>query len=215
MNIVEISDLRKAFGDHRVFDGFDLTIAQGSMVAIVGASGSGKSTLLNIIGLLDKPTQGTVSLFGQANVRPTSRKAILLLRHKIAYLFQNYALLDNETVEKNLRLALRYKREPGKRKDEIEQALSIVGLSGFQGRKVYSLSGGEQQRAAMARVILKPCELILADEPTGNLDDDNAEEIFSILRRMKAEGKTVVVATHSSEALKHFDKVVNLDQLKQ
>ena len=215
MNIVEISDLRKEFGNHRVFDGFDLNIARGSMVAIVGASGSGKSSLLNIIGLLDKPTQGTVSLFGQNNVRPTSRRAILLLRHKIAYLFQNYALLDNETVEENLRLALRYKREPGKRKEEIEQALSIVGLSGFQGRKVYSLSGGEQQRVAMARVILKPCELILADEPTGNLDDDNAEEIFSTLRRMNADGKTVVVATHSSEALKHFDKVVNLDQLQQ
>lgn len=213
MKIVEISSLSKDFGGHKVFDNFSLTVAKGAMVALVGASGSGKSTLLNIIGALDKPTQGTVSLFGQNNVKPASRKAVLLLRHKIAYLFQNYALIDNETVEDNLKLALRYKKG-GNPREEIQQALASVDLAGFQDRKVFSLSGGEQQRVAMARVILKPCELILADEPTGNLDENNANEIFSILSQMNKKGKTVIVATHSTDAIKYFDEVVNLDQAK-
>lgn len=213
MKIVEISSLSKDFGGHKVFDNFSLTVAKGAMVALVGASGSGKSTLLNIIGALDKPTQGTVSLFGQNNVKPASRKAVLLLRHKIAYLFQNYALIDNETVEDNLKLALRYKKS-GNPREEIQQALASVGLADFQDRKVFSLSGGEQQRVAMARVILKPCELILADEPTGNLDENNANEIFSILSQMNKKGKTVIVATHSTNAIKYFDEVVNLDQAK-
>jgi len=213
MKIVEISILSKDFEGHKVFDNFSLTVAKGAMVALVGASGSGKSTLLNIIGALDKPTQGTVSLFGQNNVKPASRKAVLLLRHKIAYLFQNYALIDNETVEDNLKLALRYKKS-GNPREEIQQALASVDLAGFQDRKVFSLSGGEQQRVAMARVILKPCELILADEPTGNLDENNANEIFSILSQMNKKGKTVIVATHSTNAIKYFDEVVNLDQAK-
>ncbi|MDD4658431.1 MAG: ATP-binding cassette domain-containing protein, partial [Eubacteriales bacterium] len=142
--------------------------------------------------------------------KPASRKAVLLLRHKIAYLFQNYALIDNETVEDNLKLALRYKKG-GNPREEIQQALASVDLAGFQDRKVFSLSGGEQQRVAMARVILKPCELILADEPTGNLDENNANEIFSILSQMNKKGKTVIVATHSTDAIKYFDQVVNLE----
>jgi len=207
--IIEIVDLMKKYGDHVVLDKFNMAVKEGSMNALVGPSGSGKSTLLNIIGLLDAPTGGNVTLFGDKNIKLNSRKALMTLRHKIGYLFQNYALIENETVESNLAIALKYRRNID-RKREIEKALESVGLEGFEKRKIYSLSGGEQQRVAVARVMLKPCELILADEPTGNLDDDNKEQVINILSQMNKGGKTVIVVTHDTRILDHFDTVINL-----
>jgi putative ABC transport system ATP-binding protein len=214
MNAVEVIGLVKEYDDRPILNDFAMTAPAGSMSALVGPSGSGKSTLLNIIGLLDRPTRGDVVLFGEKNIRPNSKRALLTLRYKIGYLFQNYALIENETVASNLAIALKYRKDLDKKK-EIDRALKRVGLEGFADRKIYSLSGGEQQRIALARVMLKPCELILADEPTGNLDDSNKEQVISILNQMNSEGKTVIVVTHDSRILHHFDSVVRLSGQEQ
>lgn len=208
--IVTLNHIHKSFDEKVVLKDSNLELPEKQMTALIGPSGCGKSTLLNIIGLLDNPTSGDVILFNQKNVRLNSRKAMLLLRHKIAYLFQNYALIDNETVSQNLMIALKYVKRTDKVK-AIKEALVQVGLAGFEHRKIYSLSGGEQQRVAMARILLKPCDLVLADEPTGNLDDDNKEVVLSILEEMKAMGKTILVVSHDTRVLDRFDKIVQLE----
>ena len=185
---VTIQNLSKSFGDHIIFEDFSLEILKGSMIAIQGKSGSGKSTLLNIIGALEKPDDGTIQVLDYENVKPNSKKSEKMLRYKIAYLFQNYALIDNLTVEKNLKLAMHYRKD--KSPSMIRDALKLVGLEGFENKKIYTLSGGEQQRIALARTFLKPCDIILADEPTGNVDDENKEMIIGILSKLKETGKT-------------------------
>ena len=153
------------------------------MVAITGPSGSGKTTLLNIIGMLENHDRGTVKLFGENRPRVHSRKAQRILRNRLSYLFQNFALIENATVDQNLDIPLIYSKKTRKEKQESKMAaLQKVGLDISFKQKVHELSGGEQQRVAIARILLKPCELILADEPTGSLDDDNRNEIMEILR---------------------------------
>ena len=182
---------------------------KGSMIAIQGKSGSGKSTLLNIIGALEKPDDGTIQVLDYENVKPNSKKSEKMLRYKIAYLFQNYALIDNLTVEKNLKLAMHYRKD--KSPSMIRDALKLVGLEGFENKKIYTLSGGEQQRIALARTFLKPCDIILADEPTGNVDDENKEMIIGILSKLKETGKTIIVVTHDTSLDKYFDDIIVLD----
>ncbi len=206
---VTIQNLSKSFGDHIIFEDFSLEILKGSMIAIQGKSGSGKSTLLNIIGALEKPDDGTIQVLDYENVKPNSKKSEKMLRYKIAYLFQNYALIDNLTVEKNLKLAMHYRKD--KSPSMIRDALKLVGLEGFENKKIYTLSGGEQQRIALARTFLKPCDIILADEPTGNVDDENKEMIIGILSKLKETGKTIIVVTHDTSLDKYFDDIIVLD----
>lgn len=209
--MIEMHNIKKAYDSHIVFDEVSLSIQDGDRVAIIGRSGSGKSTLLNIIGLLDKPTSGKYLLDGKENISIHSSSARKILRDKIGYLFQNYALLENETVETNMKLAMRYGKYRNK-KESISEALSLVGLQQTEKRMIHTLSGGEQQRVALARLLLKPCDLILADEPTGNLDEDNTEIILDLLMNLTRKGKTVVMVTHDHSHLHHFNKVINLDE---
>ena len=150
------------------------------------------STLLNILGLLDKASKGKVEIFDQQSIRPFSRKAEKLLHDKIGYLFQNYALIENETIEYNLNIVFDYRIKKEERKQKIAEALDQVGLKGMEKKKVYQCSGGEQQRIALARLLIKPCQLILADEPTGNLDYENKEKVFNLLKAFNQNGKTVI-----------------------
>ncbi len=196
--MVELIDVKKKYDGKTIIDGLNFEIGSGEMVAITGPSGSGKSTILNMIGLLEKPDAGTINLFGKPAPKINSAKSKLLLRNKIAYLFQNYALVDNETTDYNLNIALEYVKadKNQKRKMKID-ALSKVGLDEtYLKKKIYQLSGGEQQRIAVARIILKPCELILADEPTGSLDAQNRNEIMKILQQLNKSGKTIIIVTH-------------------
>lgn len=209
--MIEMHNIKKAYDSHIVFDEVSLSIQDGDRVAIIGRSGSGKSTLLNIIGLLDKPTSGKYLLDGKENISIHSSSARKILRDKIGYLFQYYALLENETVETNMKLAMRYGKYRNK-KESISEALSLVGLQQTEKRMIHTLSGGEQQRVALARLLLKPCDLILADEPTGNLDEDNTEIILDLLMNLTRKGKTVVMVTHDHSHLHHFNKVINLDE---
>lgn len=211
-NVISIQGLEKNFGKKTVFSGFSLEIPEGSFTVISGASGSGKSTLLNIIGLLEKKGKGETEHFGQKNIKPFSTKATNLLKDKIGYLFQNYALVDNATVEYNLKLAMEG-HDTSKENNRVKEVLEAVGLAGFEKKKVYQCSGGEQQRVAIARLMLKPCELILADEPTGSLDHENKMKVVDLLKGFQRAGKTVVLVTHDEDLMHLGEPLIRIDQV--
>ena len=192
-----MTNIEKKFGDKILFHDFSLAIERGEFLAIMGESGAGKTTLLNIMGLLEKPDSGAVTICGQKNPAFSSRAAVELRRHRISYLFQNYGLVDTETVENNMRTATHFKRI-GKKEERrlIAEALEQAGLKGYEKRKVYTLSGGEQQRVALAKVIAKSPQIIFADEPTGSLDEHNRNDVLAILKEFHRRGKTIVVVTH-------------------
>ncbi len=209
MKAIVVDKIHKQYHNHVIFDDFSMEVDLGSFVAIQGASGSGKSTLLNMIGLLDKPDYGDIVVFGNKNVIPFSRQANRILKNQIGYLFQNFALIENKTVFNNLNMSIDHFGFSDKQK-RISQALEEVGLKGFENKKIYECSGGEQQRIALARLLIKPCELVLADEPTGSLDEKNKEIVFQILRDMQKQGKTIVIVSHDSQLVSRADKIINI-----
>ncbi|SES20998.1 ABC transporter ATP-binding protein [Actinokineospora terrae] len=206
----ELRGVRKQYGDRRVLDGFDLRIGVGEFIALTGPSGSGKSTVLNMIGLLEAPDAGAVSVLGGRAPAPRSRAANLLRRTRLGYLFQNFALIDSESVAYNLEIALTYADRGVPKRRRIAWALAQVGLPGVERRKVYSLSGGEQQRIAVARLLLKPCDIVLADEPTGSLDAVNRDIVLGLLHQLHEAGKTVVIATHDTAVADNCSRVVDM-----
>lgn len=211
MSIIETKNLYKSFGDKTVLNNFSFSANSQEFISITGRSGSGKSTLLNILGLLDTYDSGQLILNNETISNVSSKKALLLRRNYLGYIFQNYALIEDETVEENLKVALRYTSESGKsKKDIIKSALEEVGLENFEKKKIYELSGGEQQRVSVARVFIKPCELILADEPTGSLDLENRNLILKLLERLRDKGKTIIIVTHDLEIPKICDKNIML-----
>jgi len=210
MVLLELNNVIKNFGSKPVLENLSLQIEEGKIYAITGKSGCGKSTLLNIMGCLEKATSGDVEIFGNKNLNPRSQKVRRLLRHNISYLFQNYALSDNDTVEYNLKMALVYNKEIKNKKRAIADALIKVGLKGYEKQKIHTLSGGEQQRVAIARLLLKPTKIILADEPTGNLDRENRDVIFELLLDLNKSGKTIVLVTHDLELAEKANKWIKL-----
>lgn len=205
--MIEIKDLNKRFNDKIIFDNLNLIINDGEMIAVSGASGSGKTTLLNILGKLDEEYTGDV-IIDTKNLKTINKTQYL--RNKIGYLFQNYALADNLSVSKNLDFALKYSADKSQKAKET--ALTLVGLEPvtYLNKKVYTLSGGEQQRVALARLFLKPCSIILADEPTGSLDIQNRDVILEILRKMNSQGKTIIIVTHDPYVLTVCERVIKI-----
>lgn len=196
-NII-LKNVSKKFGHHQVLDCVNLTITKGEITTIFGPSGSGKSTLLNIIGLVDTADEGSITIFGEKIPRVNSFMATQWRRKKLDYLFQNFGLIDDISVKKNLDISLKYKKMSNKEK-KIKQlsALQEVGLDAkFITKKIYNLSGGEQQRVAIAKSILKDTDIILADEPTGSLDDENKKIIAHLLTKLKEKNKTVIIVSH-------------------
>ena len=209
--VCELLGVGKSYGGHTVLSGIDLAVMKGEMVAITGKSGSGKSTLLNIIGLLESADHGDLRLFGEPGPRVRSAKATRMLRFRLGYLFQNFALVDGESVDYNLRIAQAYTKGLRSGREEARRsALRAVGLPNSGGQKVYQLSGGEQQRVAIARLMLKPCDLVLADEPTGSLDVTTADVVLAMLRELNAGGKTMVIVTHDDRVAAECDRVIAL-----
>lgn len=197
MEIINIKNLNKAYGKHQLFQNFNLTIQSGEFVLLKGKSGCGKSTLLNMIGLLEKMDQGEYTLFDQKNIQPNTKESKLLLRNKISFIFQNFALIDDDTIENNLLIALKYTSLSKQEKQtKIDEVLKQVQLEGMNKQKIYTLSGGQQQRVALARCLLKPSELVLADEPTAALDQENKQIVLDLLCTLQKLGKTVIVASH-------------------
>lgn len=212
MALIELKDVTKKYGSRTVLNKLNLSVNGGEYIAVMGISGSGKSTLLNIIGLLENYNDGELIIDGESNVSPNSSKANKILREKISYLFQNFALVDDETVQYNLDLALKYVKGTKKEKrNMMSDALERVGLKGFEKNKVYELSGGEQQRVALARIMLKPGKIILADEPTGSLDKKNRDIILELLKELNNKGKTIILVTHDNYVADQCDRIVQLD----
>ncbi|MGM7700297.1 putative bacteriocin export ABC transporter [Pseudalkalibacillus sp. Hm43] len=214
MSIIELKNINKAYEKEEIFSDVNLSIKQGEMVAITGESGKGKTTLLNIMGLITKKDAGQLKLFGEDNPAIHSKSAMMLRRNKIGYLFQNYGLVDDETVKWNLNLALEYKKlNKKKRLEKVESLLKEFGLYHLKDKMVYQLSGGEQQRIAIMRLILQESDLILADEPTASLDADNERIIMDYLKKLNGLGKTIVVVTHNHKILPYFSRIIRLDEL--
>ena len=211
MNIIEITNLEKKYEGETVLKTINLTVEQGEFICLHGKSGCGKSTLLNIIGLIEKFDSGSLKLFGKEIRNRSEFLKKNLIRYKIGYLFQNYALIDESTVKTNLLVGLKYtKYSESEKKKLITDALGKVGLSGFEDKCIYKLSGGEQQRVAIARIMLKPSELILADEPTGSLDPANRETVLELIRKINSEGKTVLMVSHDDHVVNTADRVIEL-----
>lgn len=206
--MITLSNIKKTYKNNSIFDNLSLQIEDGSFIAVTGESGSGKTTLLNIMGLLESPDKGMVSIDGQNHF--TTKSKLLFYRYKAGFLFQNFALIEDRTVLENLMIALAYRKAVSKR-NTISMALDSVGLSGSENKKIFQLSGGEQQRVALARIILKDPQYIFADEPTGNLDLKNRDIVFQHLINFNDKGKTVIFVSHDKELV---SKVTNVIQLK-
>ena len=209
--MIEIKKVGKKFGDKVVFTDLSYTINDGKMIAIVGPSGCGKSTLLNIIGLLDTDYSGEVLYDGKLISKASEKKRDEYIRNNINYLFQNYALIETDTVEENLMLALEYEKLTKNEKiQKINKSLELVGLKDFNKKSVFTLSGGEQQRVALARIILKRGNIVLADEPTGNLDRNNSNKVMEILKALQKQGRTIIIVTHDESLAAQCDDIIRL-----
>jgi putative ABC transport system ATP-binding protein len=174
-----------------------LSVAQGEFVAVMGPSGCGKSTLLNILGLLDTPSAGSYRLLGAEIAQSSERELTRLRRDHIGFVFQSFNLIDDLTVEENVEVALLYRKDRGSRKKRVAEALERVGVAHRARHRPQQLSGGQQQRVAIARALVSNPQLILADEPTGNLDTANGEAVMDLLKGASAAGTTIVMVTHS------------------
>jgi len=175
-----------------------LEIAAGEFVAIMGPSGCGKSTLLNVLGLLDSPTSGAYDFFGRDVARCAEKDLTRLRRDNLGFVFQSFNLIDDLTVAENVEVALIYRRDAGgERRQRVAEALERVGIAHRGGHRPQQLSGGQQQRVAIARALVSRPKLILADEPTGNLDTANGEAVMALLTQAAEDGVTVVMVTHS------------------
>ena len=212
MNIIEITNLEKKYEGETVLKNINLTVEQGEFICIHGKSGCGKSTLLNIIGLIEKFDSGSLKLFGKEIRNRSEFLKKNLIRYKIGYLFQNYALIDESTVKTNLLVGLKYtKYSESEKKKLIADALGKVGLSGFEDKCIYKLSGGEQQRVSIARALAKNPKIILGDEPTGALDSETGVIVLELLQKLCWEqDKTVILVTHNADIAKCADKVIRM-----
>lgn len=205
--MIQLLNVNKQFDEKKVLSNISLSISKNEFVCITGESGAGKTTLLNIIGLLEKPDSGEVILNGKKNF--TKKDILRLRRDFFGYVFQDYLLIPDKTVEENICIS-KYKNKNINRKD-TDEVMKKVGLdSTYLNKKIHYLSGGEQQKVAIARMMLKKYELVLADEPTGNLDHKNKMDVVEIFKKMKKEGKTIICVTHDQEVANVADRIISL-----
>ena len=213
--MIKIEELTKIFRTEAVettaLNGVSLEVKYGEFVAIMGPSGCGKSTLLSILGLLDNPTSGNYYLDGEEVGHLKERARTNYRKGRIGFVFQSFNLIDELTVEENVDLQLKYLDVPkAERKERVLEILRKVSLSQRAKHYPQQLSGGQQQRVAIARAVVGRPKLILADEPTGNLDSKNSEEVMTLLSQLNAEGTTIVMVTHSQHDATYANRVINL-----
>ena len=215
MDVIRIEDLVKVYQmgevEVRALDGVSLSIAAGEFVAVMGPSGSGKSTFMNIIGCLDRPTSGRYFLDG-VDVSGLDRDERAEIRNgKIGFVFQSFNLLARTSAQENVELPLVYSADANSARQRAEKArhcLRVVGLQGREDHQPSQLSGGQQQRVAIARALINEPKLMLADEPTGNLDTRTSEEVMGVFQSLNEEGKTVVVITHETDIAEYAKRVI-------
>ncbi|MBF8962637.1 ABC transporter ATP-binding protein [Pontibacter sp. FD36] len=213
--IIETQQLEKKYITDTVettaLAGVDLRIAKGEFVAVMGPSGCGKSTLLNILGLLDSPSGGTFRFLGQDISHASERQRAKIRKHNLGFVFQSFNLIDELTVEENIGLPLAYLGIPRAEADKrVKEAMERMGIAHRHAHFPQQLSGGQQQRVAIARATVSNPSLILADEPTGNLDSVHGREVMSLLSELNDAGTTVVMVTHSPSDAEYAHRIVNL-----
>jgi putative ABC transport system ATP-binding protein len=213
--VIQAENLTKVYKMGQVevhaLNGLSLKIARGDIVAIMGPSGSGKSTLMNIIGCLDRPTSGEYILDGEPVARLTDDQLATIRNHKVGFVFQSFNLLNRATALANVELPLRYSGEVRGRKEKARAALEAVGLSDRIHHRPNELSGGQQQRVAIARALVNDPAIILADEPTGNLDTKSGQEIMELLLNLNREhGTTLIIVTHAPDIAAHTQRVIHI-----
>lgn len=213
--MIEIQNISKSFRTDEVetlaLRDVSLKVDKGEFVAVMGPSGCGKSTLLNILGLLDNPTDGKYLLDGKEVGSLKERDRTILRKGKIGFVFQNFNLIDELNIEENVELPLHYLGvKASERKKRVKEVLERMNISHRAKHFPQQLSGGQQQRAAIARAVVASPGLILADEPTGNLDSKNGEEVMRLLTELNREGTTIVMVTHSQHDASYTHRVINL-----
>jgi putative ABC transport system ATP-binding protein len=214
-SIIDVADVTKVYrsGDVSVdaLRGVSLVVREGELVSVMGASGSGKTTLLGILGCLDRPTTGAYSLVGQEMSTLDETRRARVRGKRIGFVFQAYNLLPRSSAYKNVELPLVYAGvKPRERRRRVLEALAEVGLAERTRHRPAQLSGGEQQRVAIARALVVRPSVLLADEPTGNLDSESAEEVLALLERLNRQGATIVLVTHSEEVAERATRIVRL-----
>lgn len=212
MKAVELINVTKQYGKRTILKDISLSVDEGEFVALVGPSGCGKSTILNMIGVLETYERGEIRVFGNILPNIEGRRATLVRRNTINYLFQSFALITDMTILQNLLMAMQFLNISNHEKiASIDRILEAVNLLPLKNAIVNTLSGGEQQRVALARTMLKPGKLILADEPTGSLDSHAAEVSFSLIQNLcKQHTKTVIMVTHNLELAQRTDRIIDL-----
>ena len=215
MHLIEVRDVYKIYnpGENQVnaLDGVSITIDEGEFVAIIGQSGSGKSTLMNMLGLLDTPTHGEYYINGKLVDDLTDDQMSVIRNEEIGFIFQGFNLISSLSALENVELPLVYRGMPKQERREIsQQALERVGLGSRIHHLPAEMSGGQQQRVAVARAIAAKPPVILADEPTGNLDTKSTKEVMAILHELKDEGRTVIVITHDNDIAEEAERVIRI-----
>ena len=211
--MIQLKNISKIYGKDgqqvKALDNANITIEKGEFVAIVGASGSGKSTLMNILGMLDRPTSGKYYLENKEISTLTDDELAKIRNKKIGFVFQKFHLLPKTTAIENVELPLIYSDRKDIRKLAVE-ALAKVGLSNRGKHRTNELSGGQQQRVAIARALVNEPEVILGDEPTGNLDSKSGLEVVGVFQELNRSGKTIILITHSSEIAEHANRIIRI-----
>lgn len=213
--LIRVRDLCKIYNpgenEVRALDHVDLSIDRGELVGIIGHSGSGKSTLMNMLGCLDVPTSGSYYLNGKDVSNMTDDELSDVRNVEIGFIFQGFNLIPNLTAEENVELPLIYRGVPKKEREELAvESLKIVGLEHRMDHKPSEMSGGQQQRVAIARAIAARPPVILADEPTGNLDSHSTQEIMEVLKGLHRSGRTVILITHDDEIAAQVNRVIRI-----
>lgn len=202
--MIEIRNLCKSFEGKIIYENFNLTIEDNSFIALTGPSGCGKTTLINMIGAIERVDSGEILVDGTDIQK--KKNQLDYFRNKVGFLFQNFALVENKTVAENLSIVKKASRS----EVSIEKALEYVNMSDKLNQKIYKLSGGEQQRIALARLMIKKCDVVLADEPTGSLDKKNAGIVIDILKKINEMGKTVIIVTHDPKVAERCDRIIEI-----
>lgn len=219
MSLIEVKNIKRIFGkeDNKVeaIRGVDLKVNEGDMLAIMGPSGSGKSTLLNILGFLDKATEGKY-YFNDKDVSRLKDKELSQFRNKyIGFVVQNFALIEDYTIYKNISLPLDYVKISSKeKKHRINELLKMLGIEDKAEKIPKELSGGQNQRVAIARALVNNPKVILADEPTGALDIENGKEVMRIFKKLNEDGRTIVIITHDEKIARMCNKIIYIEDGK-
>ncbi|MDW8095269.1 MAG: ABC transporter ATP-binding protein [Aquificaceae bacterium] len=211
MSLIELRGVKKSIGQEEILKGISLSVQKGEFVAIIGASGSGKSSMLYIMGLLDKPSEGDVFFEGKRVVFSDEAELSRLRNKSLGFVFQFHYLLPEFTLLENAMLpAIKLGVDREEARERAYELLKSLGLGGKENRRIYQISGGEMQRVAIARALMNNPSVLLADEPTGNLDSRNTQKVMEIFQQINAEGTTVVMVTHELQLAQQAKRVVEV-----